>query len=96
MGRRAEQYVFHLGAKITKTADALCAHHVDSLRTVNNRLIVASIEPRIAIGEWDAALHPDDDQSALIPCAYNLLSTCSGCPKRCSALSPMRSAAGSG
>ena len=37
-----------------RTADALSrAPRRLSLLTVNNRLIVASVEPRIAIGEWD-------------------------------------------
>ena len=37
-----------------RTTDALSrAPRRLSLRTVNNRLIVASVEPRIAIGEWD-------------------------------------------
>ena len=37
-------------------ADALAgAHHVTSLKLVNNRLIANAMEPRVAIGDYDAA-----------------------------------------
>ena len=48
-------YDWELGDKAATDAAFAQAHHVSSLDIVNNRLIPNAIEPRAALGEYDAA-----------------------------------------
>ena len=48
-------YDWELGDKVATDAAFAQAHHISTLDIVNNRLIPNAIEPRAALGEYDAA-----------------------------------------
>ena len=50
-----QTYDWELGDKAATDAAFAKAHHVSTLEIVNNRLIPNAIEPRAALGEYDAA-----------------------------------------
>ena len=49
-------YEWHLGDKTATDAAFAAAKHVTRLDIVNNRLVPNAIEPRVAIGEYDAGM----------------------------------------